>query len=159
MVKYVIAMVALFFAGWFAHSAYTSKELADALQKAGQKHQILKATHDNERTALERKIALDSAKAESRLGKILAENDRLWTEAAHIVSAEFLVFAGLRDSPDTLPNRPLPPTVPTETETSLAGTTSQEIYELIRTLDGNIIQANFRLEQLTEQVKACRMPD
>lgn len=155
--RYIIAIVALFFAGWFAHSAYTSKELADALQKAGQKYQILKATHDTERTALERKSALDSAKAESRLRKILAENDQLRQEAAYVVAAEFLVYARLCRNPaecSLLYGSSLASGTAAG-QGSSSTVTSQEVYELVRTLDTNIEQSNTRLAQMSEQLKSC----
>lgn len=153
---YLFILVFGFVSGILFWRTHIAEVTASAIQKADQKYQILKASHEDERKIMERQVALDNAKAESRLRKAIEENQQLRAEAAHIVSAEFLVYAGLLDSPDTLPDRFIPPTAPTETETSLAGTTSQEIYELISTLDNNIEQSNFRLAQLAEQAKACR---
>jgi hypothetical protein len=156
--RYVIAVLALFMAGWFGHSAYSAKELANAIQKESQRYEALKAAHDDERKIMERQIALDSAKAESRLRKAYAENAKLRAEAERVIPAELLIFARLCESTEncsvlygydpvsaTTLGKGSPPTV-----------TAEEIFQLIRTLDDNTLQANFRLAQLAEQHKRCK---
>src|SRR3990172_1715034 len=144
--RYVIAVLALFMAGWFGHSAYSSKELANAIQKESERYEKLKASHNDERKIMERQVALDSAKAESRLRKAYAENKQLRVEADRAIPAEFLIFARLCESIEdcsvlygydpvsaTTLGQGSPPTV-----------TAEEIFQLIRTLDDNTLQANFR---------------
>lgn len=151
---YLAFCLSLIAIGWFANDAHTSKAYALALQKAEQKYASLREKQVAEREALERKITDDHARSEQRIRKAIAENEQLRAEADAVVAPDFLIYAGLCDSPkdcslyygfgivDTIAN-------PT------SGITSLEVYETIRILDEQIAKHNLGLQQIRQQLTRC----
>ncbi len=153
---YILAALAIFMSGYFFKDAKFNKELAHAIQKAEQRFETTRTRQEGERHELEKKIAKDRQLADQRLRELTQENDKLRAEASAYVSVELLVFAGLCDTTEecTLLYRKGTDKTSPPTEGLV---TAAEIYRLLRTLDEIILQHNLGLEQLNQQLEACRL--
>lgn len=152
---YPIAIIAIFFTGWYAKDAQISKEVVNAVQKAEQRFQAERARSGKERTSLEKRLAQDRQISEQRLGKALAENHQLREAIAAPVPRELLIFASLCLETDlcTLPAEPRHDTTSTAPQRPVV---QEDIYRLLRDLDEAIVKHNLGIEQFRKQIKHCQ---
>ena len=154
---YTLAAIAVIFSigaitGWTEHETHQANQILKIQKDAVESYRQQKAAYEKDKLELENRIAKDNANSESRIRKLIAENNKLQNFIDLPVDPELLVYARLCDTPADCAVLRRPAVSLAESQGIAVG----DILYVVRALDTAIEKHNLEVAHQSEQIKVCR---